>query len=247
MFIIKYLILGVICGITEILPISKLGHFVIFNNLFNTNIFNDQTLLKITDFATVLCIIIVYKNDLKKLLKKENFKYLKKFLILLLFPTIAFIFIKPYSFNSKIIGLISLIMVLLLFLVRNIKGHRNIKELTFLEIIILSFFSSLFVFPGISKIGIIYIFLKLRKLENKNLFKYSLILSIPLNLIVLIFTFIFQKNIIINNLPGYLICLIAAFITMYYIIKKSLKMKKNNLKKVIIYLLIFSLFTIIFV
>ena len=38
---IKYVILGIIQGITEPLPISSSGHLLILRELFNINIFND--------------------------------------------------------------------------------------------------------------------------------------------------------------------------------------------------------------
>ena len=41
MTLIKYIILGIIQGITEPLPISSSGHLFIFKTLFDTNILND--------------------------------------------------------------------------------------------------------------------------------------------------------------------------------------------------------------
>ena len=41
MDLIKYIILGIIQGFTEPLPISSSGHIFLFKSLFNTNMFND--------------------------------------------------------------------------------------------------------------------------------------------------------------------------------------------------------------
>ena len=41
MDLIKYILLGILQGLTEPLPISSSGHLVLFKNLFNTNMLND--------------------------------------------------------------------------------------------------------------------------------------------------------------------------------------------------------------
>ncbi len=40
MIYIKYIILGIVQGITEPLPISSSGHIFLFKNIFGTELFN---------------------------------------------------------------------------------------------------------------------------------------------------------------------------------------------------------------
>ena len=66
---IKYIILGIIQGITEPLPISSSGHLLIFRELFNTNMFNDLNFEIIVNFASFLAISFIYRKNIIKLIK----------------------------------------------------------------------------------------------------------------------------------------------------------------------------------
>ena len=88
MDIIKYIILGILQGITEPLPISSSGHIYIIKAILNTNIFNDLTLEIFLNFASFIAILLIFKKDVINLIKgfinyiktkgkesKEEFKY----------------------------------------------------------------------------------------------------------------------------------------------------------------------------
>ena len=61
-------ILGIIQGLTEFLPISSSGHLELGNYLLNTSS-SESLLFTITvHIATALSIIIVFKNDIKKII-----------------------------------------------------------------------------------------------------------------------------------------------------------------------------------
>ena len=70
MEILKYIILGIIQGITEPLPISSSGHLLVFRNLFNTNMFNDLNFEIIVNFASFLAILFIFRQDIINLIKR---------------------------------------------------------------------------------------------------------------------------------------------------------------------------------
>ena len=72
---LKYIILGIIQGITEPLPISSSGHLLIFRELFNTNMFNDLNFEVIVNFGSFIAILMIFWNDIVKLVT-GFFKYL---------------------------------------------------------------------------------------------------------------------------------------------------------------------------
>ena len=63
----KIIILGILQGITEFLPISSSGHLVIFGHIFN--ITNDNIVTEVVlHFGTLISILIYFRKDIGKLL-----------------------------------------------------------------------------------------------------------------------------------------------------------------------------------
>ena len=68
MTLIKYIILGIIQGITEPLPVSSSGHLFIFKQLIKTDILNDLNFEIFLNFASFIAIVIIFWNDLVSLI-----------------------------------------------------------------------------------------------------------------------------------------------------------------------------------
>ena len=85
MDLIKHIILGIIQGFTEPLPISSSVHIFLFKSLFNTNMFNDLNLEIFLNFASFIAILIIFwkeKNKSSKrtiLLQKRGYLCTRKF------------------------------------------------------------------------------------------------------------------------------------------------------------------------
>src|SRR5699024_12826371 len=74
--LIKFIILGVIQGFTEPLPISSSGHLVLLRHFFNVETYG-LTFEIIVHFGSLLAVIMVYRRDLIRLVE-ESFLYLEK-------------------------------------------------------------------------------------------------------------------------------------------------------------------------
>ena len=76
MLIIKYIILAIIQGFTEPLPISSSGHLMIFKCLFNNNVINDINFEIVVNIGSLIGIIFLYKKELSTVIR-DFFMYIK--------------------------------------------------------------------------------------------------------------------------------------------------------------------------
>ena len=85
---IKYILLGILQGLTEPLPISSSGHLVLFKNLFNTNMLTDVNFEIVVNFGSFLAILFIFWKDIVRLVtaffgfifnKKKRNEYKKDF------------------------------------------------------------------------------------------------------------------------------------------------------------------------
>ena len=201
MNLLKYIILAIIQGITEPLPISSSGHMFLFKKLFNTNMFNDLNFEIVCNFGSFLAILFIFRKDVIKLLKdfftfifnKSKRKESKKgflyciFIVISTIPVlISGLLLKDViedKLGSHIIflGFAFLITALSLFLVRNIKGNKDDFDITVKDAIIIGLFEAITILPGISRSGTVLVACLICKLKREAALKYTFFLYFPVS------------------------------------------------------------------
>ena len=76
MLFFKYVILGIIQGFTEPLPISSSGHLRIFKSIFNSEVLSDMNFEIVVNFGSLIAILILYRKEIISIIK-EFFMFLK--------------------------------------------------------------------------------------------------------------------------------------------------------------------------
>jgi undecaprenyl-diphosphatase len=66
--ILKYIILGIIQGITEIFPISSSGHLTLFSRLFGMDLTNLTVFLMVTNTGSFIALLFFFKKDIDELI-----------------------------------------------------------------------------------------------------------------------------------------------------------------------------------
>lgn len=234
--IFNYIILGIIQGLTEPLPISSSGHVMIIHNLLKSTI-DIELLAIITNFGSLIAICFLYREKLIKLIKgffsyfknetKEN-KQSFKYGILLIVGTIPAGIIglivsitdvfDTLEKNIKFVGITLLITSVMLFLIRNIKGTKDENKLTIKDAIIIGFFQVIALLPGISRSGATIVGGMFRNLKREVSFDFSFMLYIPISIATMILGIkdLIKQDLNITNLLLYLIALILSGIVTYY-------------------------------
>lgn|SRR5690554_3853910 len=231
---IKYIVLGIIQGVTEIFPVSSSGHLVLFSNIFlgGEDINTTLTLfLMITNMGSFLALLMYYFKDVKELvvdslnfvfnkekrneiIVQENFNYAVKLIIAIVPIGIAGLLIKDYlPTNLLSIGISLIITSLLLFLVFLLRNKKFSNDITFKNAGVIGLIQMFAVFPGISRSGITLVGGLSQKIEIKKVMRFSflcyLLISIPVSGLGLYDAI---KNPGTIDIPGFSLAFIFSFI-----------------------------------
>ncbi|UNL83414.1 undecaprenyl-diphosphate phosphatase [Priestia koreensis] len=177
------LILGIIQGLTEFLPISSTGHLYLGRHLFGLDeagLFLD-TMLHI---GTVLAVFVFYKDEFVHMIKKP-FSKLTFLLIIGTIPAVVVgLLFKDYfetiSKTGVTIGWEFLVTGLFLWFADSIKnGRKKMDDITYTDAFVIGTFQAAAIFPAISRSGLTIVAALIRKLDRETAAYFSFLLSTP--------------------------------------------------------------------
>lgn len=262
MELIWAIILGLIQGLTEFLPVSSSGHLVLFQSLFdlkNADLFFDTVL----HLGTLFAIVVFFKKEIFLLIQKTltaikqaKLGLLPKEALLLILASLpAFLvgffglnFIKGAFSSPKILPFTFLTTALLLFFTKEKKDQdlfKNIKNVSKLDALTIGFWQALAILPGVSRSGSTYAGALGRNVKRETAFYFSFLIAIPaifgafLLELVKIKTFSFDLSHALGMLSAFFSSMLALLI-----LKKIVRMKKVHLFSV--YCLFLSLISFYF-
>ena len=243
---VEILILSIIQGVSEFLPISSIAHLVLVSKYY---VFNNQNLLIdiCLHLGSLLAIIIYFRDDL------FNFVKNKKFLIKILIGTIPIIPIGYIFFqtgiinqlrNLEVIGWTSFVFGILLYISDKTKIKKKIEtDFSNKSAIFIGMFQVLALIPGVSRSGITITSGRLLGFNRFDSAKVSFLLSIPTLLaasILGIYNIYKEASPELNFLA--IIAVIFSFIFSYLTIMIFLNfIKKFSLKIFVVYRIIISI------
>jgi|TARA_B110000438_G_C15809250_1_gene648847 undecaprenyl-diphosphatase len=179
---VEILILSIIQGISEFIPVSSAAHLVLVSKYYT---FNSQNLLIdiCLHLGSLIAIILYFKNDLIHFIKNRNF------LLKILIGTLPIIPIGYVLYETKlinelrsleIIGWMSLIFGIFLYVADRTKISKKIeKGFTKKSAIFIGLFQILALVPGVSRSGITITSGRLLGFNRVDSAKISFFMSIP--------------------------------------------------------------------
>ena len=248
MEIIKSILLGIVQGLTEFLPISSSGHLEIFNVVlgFETGLNNNILFTLILHLATSFSVIVVYWNDIKKIfksvfsIKKDENTYFLSLILISILPAgfVGFFFEEKISnlFDGNIILVGSMLLFTSIILFISDFKIKTTNKLDYVKSFFVGVSQALAIIPGISRSGLTICSSVLMGVNRELAAKFSFLMVLPLIfgsfLKILIFDeLIFNQEIISSYVFGFLSAFISGIFAckwMIVIVKKS-KMKYFSL------------------
>ena len=182
MTIAESIILGIIQGLTEFLPVSSSGHLVIAQHFIKSfsqpGVLFDVTL----HLGTLLAVIIYFRGRIIKILKDIK---LLGFIVLGTIPAgiLGVLFKKKFEAmfsDIKLVGLMLIVTGMVIFIADRIKkAEKDIKKMTWFDSIVIGAIQAVAIIPGISRSGSTISGGVFLGFDKKTAMEFSFLLSIP--------------------------------------------------------------------
>jgi len=190
--ILEAIILGIVQGLTEFLPVSSSGHLEIFKFLLNDDSYAEQSMLTtiFLHFATALATIYIFRDDVLKILKalfdrkKSDDKRFAYFIILSMIPAVLvglfFDDIAESLFNQNLVlvGICLLITAFLLWISEKIIIAR--KPLNAKSAFVIGIAQAIAILPGISRSGATLATSLLMGVDKERAARFSFLMVVPI-------------------------------------------------------------------
>jgi undecaprenyl-diphosphatase len=190
MELIKSLLIGIVQGLTEFLPVSSSGHIEIFKELFDYSPENGLVFTLILHLATALSTVVVFHKEIVKLFKgllafknNEETRYVL-FIVISMIPAVFVgLFLEEqieqlFDRNMLLVGGMLLITGLVLLWSDRVTNHEG--ELNFKNALIIGVVQAMAILPGISRSGSTIASAVILKIKRVTAAGFSFLMVLPL-------------------------------------------------------------------
>lgn len=192
MEIIDAIILGVVQGLTEFLPVSSSGHLELGKAILGDNSVPEESLMftVILHFATALSTIVVFRRDIWQIIKgvlkfewNEDLQFISKIALSMLPAVlIGLLFEKQleqlFGGNILLVGFMLIVTAILLFLAD--KSKYTNKKVSFRNALIIGVSQAIAMIPGISRSGATISTSVLLGNDKTKAARFSFLMVVPL-------------------------------------------------------------------
>lgn len=203
MNLLQAIVLGIVQGFTEFLPVSSSGHLVLFQFFFGISTDTNVIFDVMVHIGTLISVVIVFYKDIAHLVKEfflmlidlfkgrgfsikgNPYRNMLTMIIIGTIPTgvmgIVFNDIFERLFTSvRIVSLTLLITGILLFIIDKLdKGYKKAQDIKVNDALIVGLFQGFAITPGISRSGSTIFAGLLRGFDRDIATRFSFIMSIP--------------------------------------------------------------------
>jgi len=189
---LEALILGIIQGLTEFLPVSSSGHLELVKALFGDDSLPEESLTftVILHFATALSTIVVFRKEVSEIMKglfqfkwNEELQFSLK-IIASMIPAvlIGLLFEEQLEsfFGGEIFFVGMMLFITAILLLFADKAESTDKEVTIWDSVIIGFSQAIAMLPGISRSGATISASVILGIDRVKAAKFSFLMVVPL-------------------------------------------------------------------
>ena len=192
MEVLDSILLGIIQGLTEFLPVSSSGHLELGKAVLGDKSIPEESLLftVVLHFATALSTIVVFRKDIWSLLKgilkfewNDDLQFASKIAISMIPAVIVGLFFEEqleqlFGGNILLVGFMLLITAILLFFADKAKNTN--KNVSFSNAFIIGVAQAIAMLPGISRSGATISTSVLLGNDKTKAARFSFLMVVPL-------------------------------------------------------------------
>lgn len=239
--VIEAIILGVVQGLTELLPVSSSAHLYLLSEFFFKWTISDSFDIAL-HFGTLLAICIFFFKDWINLIKGGFNKVFKKedstegrifwYIVAATIPAgiIGIVFehyLEGYLKQPLIVATALIVMGILLYVVdKKSKSEVSYENMTFKQAFLIGISQVLAFIPGVSRSGATITVGRALRVDRESVAKYTFLLSTPIVFaatVLKIFDFQFSVAFFAGVLTSFLVGLVVIKFLMEFIKKRSFK------------------------
>ena len=256
---LKFILYGLIQGLTEFIPVSSTAHLKFVSHFFGIDD-PGSSLSAIIQLGSVLALVYYFRDYIFRIRgqnSKNNFDYVlhKRLIYSILIGTIPIILLGgtikifiPYFFDKVLrsnfsIALVSLLMAIFMYLADSSKkGTLNLKNHKYFDSFLIGLSQAFAIIPGVSRSGVTISTALVSGWERADAVKFSFLLGLPAISLAGIVEFIssFNEFFLFGFWP-LIVGITTAFLSSLFAIDFLIKyFSSNGLKLFIIYRIIFG-------
>lgn len=233
------IVLGLVQGIAEFLPISSSGHLSIMNNLFDMSTVDDGHVFfdVLLHLGTLSSIFVVYWQDIVHMVREtlgvmnlgpltgqRQARYPSaRLFVMIVCATLPMLLVVPIKdridglfYQNIFIGIMLILTGCILYVSdRMQQGRKTENNITILDAVIIGLCQCVAAIPGLSRSGTTITAGIATGLRRDFAVKFSFLMSVPavLGATILSIAEAIEKGVDVSSVPAYLVGMVAAMIS----------------------------------
>ena len=234
MTLLEAIILGIIQGLTEFLPISSSGHLVLGQDVLDVKLEGNNFEI-VTHLGTLVSVLCIFWKEILSLILNINDKITRNYIFYLIIGTIPAVIIGfgAKYYISELFDSVQLVSVALIFtgliLFFSQKVKKNSLPIDVSKALLIGISQAIAIIPGISRSGITICTALALGMSGKDAAKFSFLLAIPaISGAGLLWILDSQSNISFIPFTSLIMAFLSSFIVGYICLKWLLNLLESG-------------------